>query len=924
MTQHKSLTSLPPEEADLNGQPPKKKKKRSYRRPLRIAGWTVGALLVSVIALFTTAYLYLTPARLSRIMDRKVSEYLNADLATGTVSCSFIKSFPNITVTIDSVSLRSRSMRGHSALPYAPDPDRLLSASSVSIRSNLLHLLKGDLNIQKITVDSLDLQLIALNGEINNYSIIPPGKDLKNIPAVTLGKLSIHKPARIRYVNLEQRAELTAMLAKSSIQKIAGGFDRYQAKINGKLSAGLNGRQYIYNFPISLFGDIDLNFNPLSISLTDFQTNSGDVHGVLSLSAQMGTHAVLNHATYQVMNIRPRNILKYVIPNEEWRTTLSKMGLLVNLSARLSEPWTMVPGTLPSFRADIEIPYAEIFVPHEISYERAKSYNVRPTLVFDGSNPANSYIDIPKFYILGDKVSFDATAHITDINRTPRVNCQVNAMTRLENFKQYIPALRSLNLSGGMKGSTSVDFIFSHKDGVVFTKPVPLTLEVRNFKAQLPNSLNLNFNRGLINATLNAGRISDKAKSRSALDMLAQLNPKGSLQLDRAVVRTPRFNNSAVISNINLNADRNTLTLRGMRVQSASSSATLHGVIAGIAQFAANPKSAPLSVSLTADCDTLQLNHLARAYTLGTDRHGRQNLSHFDRSADAQRPSDTVPLRLPANISASVSAKAKMVRYMNLRLENMVADINLKNRVLDIDTLSLGADFGHAGLSARIDTSNPYNTVASGAASFTHLNVVRFFDSFHALLLSMPEAANLSGVLSGDMRFRAMAFPDMYLNLPSVWSDIHLMADSLELRQSPLIHRIADMILIHTDAPLHVADIDMHATVTDNLLEVYPFIFRCNRYMLQLGGLNNFNGDLYYHVGVDKSPVPFRFGVNVTGEWSKPHLDFGEAAFSNHRSRLITTTFMSPRTINLRRAFRSTLNEAVRKASQLHADTISL
>lgn len=912
-----------PDVADINGKPPKRKKNRDLRKPLKIMAWTVGAILFLCIAVITAAYFYLTPSRLSSIIDHEVSKNLDAQLSTGKVSCSFIRSFPNITIRIDSLSLRSHSLRGYKTPPVVTDPSQLLTASSLTIKANIAHLLKGDLNIQKITVDSLNLQVISLNDSVNNYSILPPGKDLKNLPQVSVEKISIHNPARIRFIDFPNGVDASARLSNSSIQKIAGGFDRYQTKINGDLSLTLNGKPAVYNFPMSLFGDVDVNFNPLSVSLSEFQTNFDEVRGLLSLTAQIGDIPVISRATYQVMNIRPRNILKYIIPSEKWRETLSKMGLLVNLSARLTEPWTATKGSLPTFRADLEIPYAEIFVPDEISHDRAKTYNVRPMLMFDGENPAASYIDVPKFYILGDKVTFDATAHISDIMSTPKISCQVNAMTKLENFKEYIPQLRKLKIAGGVKGATTLNFSVTPRGGVLFNAPVPVEMELLGLSASTPDSTQILLSRGALSGTIDLGKINDIPSSAAAIKLISYLQPKGELTISNLCVSSPRFRNKAIVQNAKIKGNQNSLTINNLRVQTAESALSLRGKLSGLSGFVPG-KRGHLSVNLTASCDTLQLNNLARAYSLGTDRHGHSNASHFSTAADKPRPSDTIPMRIPANISASISADARMVRYMNLRLENMHTNIRMQNGVLDLDTLSLGSDFGRAGLSLSFNTANPHNFIVDGNLSLRNFNVQRFFDNFHNLLLMMPEAGNISGVIGTDMKFNCMVFPNMYLNIPSVWSNIHLNADELTLRQSPLIHRIAKMILIHTDEPLHIADINLNARILDNVLEVYPFIFRCNRYMLQLAGLNNFNGDLYYHVGVDKSPVPFRFGVNVTGLWHKPHLDFGEASFSEKKSRMVTTTTMSPRTLNLRQELRATLNEALRKASQLHADTISL
>ncbi len=51
----------------------------------------------------------------------------------------------------------------------------------------------------------------------------------------------------------------------------------------------------------------------------------------------------------------------------------------------------------------------------------------------------------------------------------------------------------------------------------------------------------------------------------------------------------------------------------------------------------------------------------------------------------------------------------------------------------------------------------------------------------------------------------------------------------------------------------------------NNLLELEPFDFRFSNYGLRMQGLNNFNGDLYYHIGVERNPLHIPFGIIIEG-----------------------------------------------------------
>ena len=107
------------------------------------------------------------------------------------------------------------------------------------------------------------------------------------------------------------------------------------------------------------------------------------------------------------------------------------------------------------------------------------------------------------------------------------------------------------------------------------------------------------------------------------------------------------------------------------------------------------------------------------------------------------------------------------------------------------------------------------------------------------------------------------------------------------------------MMLIRTDGDLHIANMDVHASIHDNLLELYPFNFEFDRYKLRMEGVNNFNGRIYYHIGVDKSPVPFPFGINIQGMFHHPELRFGGPAFKIKKAQEITSSVMEGNKMNL-------------------------
>lgn len=302
--------------------------------------------------------------------------------------------------------------------------------------------------------------------------------------------------------------------------------------------------------------------------------------------------------------------------------------------------------------------------------------------------------------------------------------------------------------------------------------------------------------------------------------------------------------------------------------------------------------------------DTLNINEIAGTYRAGQNllalRRGRTPAPGPEgEDTAARRPSLPMrPMTIPPWISAKVHVSADECTYTNLRLLGLNADMRVADGIFTLDTIFLHTDFGAAGASATYDGRDSLGLRVGVGIDIDSINVVTFFRKFHKLLEMMPQMRNLSGYLSARVKGDFLVFPTMVMNMPSLAADLHVEGDDLRVRQNHFIHRLARYLLIRGHNDLHIHDIRLHAAVRDNMVELYPFIFGMDRYRLSIAGENDFAGNLYYHIGVLDSPVPFRFGVNLEGTFDKVDIRFGGPRFDADRA-FRRMSLLSDRDVNI-------------------------
>lgn len=384
-----------------------------------------------------------------------------------------------------------------------------------------------------------------------------------------------------------------------------------------------------------------------------------------------------------------------------------------------------------------------------------------------------------------------------------------------------------------------------------------------------------------------------------------------ALKADRMNIITPGFKRDDYIANIDIEANEERIILHRLEAMIKQTSASISGEISNLRNFLLLPPSAdnPLKVNVGINVGTIDINALARGYAESVG--GIDNIpTHAEASAN-----DSIALMVPRNIDASLHFHADRTIYTTLHLFDINADINLRNGVADIPRLYIGTGFGAALLNLKYNSSDIQKLRLDANLNMADVNIVEFFKNFHVLLEMMPEMKNLSGNLSLNAAIGGEIFPSMFINMPSANVELNLGGRNLKVHQSDFIRKITKMMLIRTDSDIHIMDMDVHASIRDNLIQLDPFNFEFDRYKLSMEGTNNFNGNLYYHLAVLKSPVPFPFSINIEGHFSHPELRFGGPRFDVKHSEEISSEIEQEMNINLTHIFRSFLGVFLKHAA---------
>ena len=94
--------------------------------------------------------------------------------------------------------------------------------------------------------------------------------------------------------------------------------------------------------------------------------------------------------------------------------------------------------------------------------------------------------------------------------------------------------------------------------------------------------------------------------------------------------------------------------------------------------------------------------------------------------------------------------------------------------------------------------------------------------------------------------------------------------------------------LIPGSEPIHIQNLDITGGFHDNLLQINPFKIRFEDYQLEIGGVNNTAGDMYYHIALEKSPFHLPFGVSLLGKFGHPEIRLGGTHINDYKAEMVS------------------------------------
>ena len=505
-----------------------------------------------------------------------------------------------------------------------------------------------------------------------------------------------------------------------------------------------------------------------------------------------------------------------------------------------------------------------------------------------------------------------------------RASITASAESNVPEIRMLIHTARARYGGGGMyAGATNAEIGFDL---------MPRLRQQRRFTHA--DSLHRDSLRAIMRQTVDDGRENiDMSVDSTTKALLRNWQLSGIVRTDSARLVTPYFPLRNKLSNVDIAFSLDSLIVNTARLTTGRSSFDITGGIRNIRSTMMGRNRRPLDIGFSIISDTLDINQLISTAYAGmayADSHADVVDSAMDieemENNVVDQVTDTVPAAfvIPSNIEADIDIYAKNGMYADMKLQNVSGCLQVHDGALRLNDIQAMSDMGSMTLEALYAAQSKQKIRCAFEIGMQKVQLDRFIDLIPGVDSIMPLLNSMDGIIDAEIAASSDVDSAMNVIFPTLTAAVKLHGDSLVLFDSETFATISKWLMFKNKKRNLIDNMDVELVVKDNTLELFPFIFQMDRYKVGVMGSNDLDLNLNYHVSVLKSPIPFKFGLNISGNADKMKFRLGRARFKEGMAGSKTSIANNAR-LNLRdqisKAFKRGANAAMQ--SNVAVDTLN-
>lgn len=362
--------------------------------------------------------------------------------------------------------------------------------------------------------------------------------------------------------------------------------------------------------------------------------------------------------------------------------------------------------------------------------------------------------------------------------------------------------------------------------------------------------------------------------------LLRRWEARGKIDFDKLRLFSRYFPIPIHMEGTSVEYNTNRVTLKDARLHLGKSDLRLNGQLSQLR--AATLRGGTLKGNLTVQSKLIDCNQLLLAMNRGarfaeadekapasfnTDSITALEYQNMEIGAqDTLRTDTTTQLMIiPKFLDLSLRTDAKRIQFKDLELENVVGEVVVRDQVLNLSELRMNSNIGDGSLTMVYSTPDEAHASMGLELGLNKILVNKLIDLFPSMDTLVPMLRSFEGVVDCQITATCQTDSTMSVLLPTLNASCFMRGKNMVLLDGETFAEISKTLMFKNKKRNLIDSIAVDLAIKDNKIEVFPFLVEMDRYKVAVGGTHNMDMTFDYHLSVLKSPVPFKLGIDISG-----------------------------------------------------------
>lgn len=397
----------------------------------------------------------------------------------------------------------------------------------------------------------------------------------------------------------------------------------------------------------------------------------------------------------------------------------------------------------------------------------------------------------------------------------------------------------------------------------------------------------------------------------------------GNINIRTGIVMTPYFPVRNILRGCDIKFTNDKVAIDSFKVMSGDSEIAAKGELKGLRRAVLGRGTIKLGIDITSD--KMDANELLGAFNTGSRFNPEAESGKLADASNAEffkmvtvdsleQQKEQSLFVIPANLNADITLNAKDIKYSDLMISGLHADMTMKERCVQITNTYAQSNMGEVNFEGFYATRTKQDLRAGFHINFKDITAEKAINLMPAVDTIMPLLKSFAGKLNCDIAATACLDTNMNIVMPSINGILRISGKNLTVRNSEMFTSLAKKLKFNNSKVGKIKKMTVEGVIQDNILEVFPFVLSLDRYTIALSGKQNFDKSFKYHASLIRSPILIKVGVDLYGK-DFDHLKFkiGKPKYKSEKVPVFSTVIDKTK-INLTESIRNIFEKGVEAA----------